>query len=249
MQKVSDTVHVSLVDHLSLSDYIIARRAFCNLMHGVPCVTCERMLMVAQIVCNLRRAYSIVSPNTEYHSFNARKKLLQVPLVSVCVGDSGKGRSFTILIEHSRGVDYSQMSSVINGMAGVCSGNDSPKLETVKMLLALAQSNRERECIRYAIFKASGMSATRARHQYGFDRMIEHSSHVKEAMIEVQQIRETVEDIACIEDQALLVPFGIQDETSHSSCSSSEDYDVDERDGQELYEVSPEMFDLCRKTH
>lgn len=59
-QKVSDTVHVSLIECLSLSNYIIARRAFCDLTHNVPCVMCERMLVVAQIVsseryCSLRR--------------------------------------------------------------------------------------------------------------------------------------------------------------------------------------------------
>ena len=119
VQKVSDTVYVSLVEHLSLSDYIIARRAFCDLMHTAPCTTCEQMLMVAQIVsndryCSLCRAYSIVSPDTEYHSFNARRKLLQMPLVSVCVGDPAKGRSFTILIEHSHGANYSRMSLVLS---------------------------------------------------------------------------------------------------------------------------------------
>ena len=118
-----------------------------------------------------------------------------MPLVSVCVGDPAKGRSFTILIEHFQGVDYSRMSSVINGMAGVCSVNHSPNLEKdcVKILLGLAQSDRERECIRYAVFKASGMTATRARQQYEFDRMIECSSCVEQAMIEAQQIHETIE--------------------------------------------------------
>lgn len=97
------------------------------------------------------------------------------------------------------------------------------------MLLGLAQSDCERECIRYAIFKASGMTATRARHQYGFDRMIERSSCVETAMIEAQQIRETVEDIACSEDKALLATFGIRDE---GSCSSSDECDLDEPDDQ-----------------
>ena len=115
------------------------------------------------------------------------------------------------------------------------------------MLLGLAQSDRERECIQFAIFKASGMTATRARHHYGFDRMIERSSRVEEAMIEAQQIHETVEDIASIEDQALLATFGICNESSCSSCSSEEN-DLDEPNGHKPYELSPEIFDLCRTT-
>ena len=75
------------------------------------------------------------------------------------------------------------------------------------MLLGLAESDRERECIKYAIFKASGMTATRARHQYRFEHMTEHSARVERAIIEVQQIRETVEDIARIQDKALFSQF------------------------------------------
>lgn len=73
------------------------------------------------------------------------------------------------------------MSSVINGMAGVQYKQFSKIRERcVRMLLGLTQSDCERECTRYAIFKASGMTETRARHQYGFDRMIECSSRVEE---------------------------------------------------------------------
>ena len=141
------------------------------------------------------------------------------------------------------------MSSLINGMAGVCSVNHSPKLEKdcVKMLLGLAQSDCERECIQYAIFKASGMTATRACQQYGFDRMIERSSCVEQAMTEAQQICETIGDIAHIEDQTLLATFGIQDEGCSSSCSSTEEFIADEHDCQKPYELSCESF-LSRRT-
>ena len=38
----------------------------------------------------------------------------------------------------------------------------------VQQLLSLAQSNRQRECIRYTVFRASGMSQTQACKTYGF---------------------------------------------------------------------------------
>ena len=54
-------------------------------------------------------------------------------------------------------VDYSKMSMVINGMVSSCTTQNPHVLEKdcVKMLLSLAESDRERECIRYTIFKAS----------------------------------------------------------------------------------------------
>ena len=57
----------------------------------------------------------IVSPEVKYTAERARRKLLQMPLVSICVGDPSKDKAFTILLEHCHGVDYSKMSMVING--------------------------------------------------------------------------------------------------------------------------------------
>lgn len=249
LQKVSDSVCVSLVE-LSLSDYIKARRAHCSHHHRSPCIKCERMLQVAQLVlsegyCSLPHAFNIVSPEVKYTAERARRKLLQMPLVSICVGDPSKGKAFTILLEHCHGVDYSKMSMVINGMVSSCTTQNPHVLEKdcVKMLLSLAESDRERECIRYTIFKASGMSATRARRHYGFEQMAECSAQVEKAMVEVQQIRETVEDIAKIQNRALLSSFGISIESSDSSDESEPD---DVPVSPNLCKLSPSLLELCR---
>ena len=248
---MSDGVHVSLIE-LSLSDYIRARRAYCTHRHRSPCIKCESMLQVAVLVlsegyCSLPHAFYIVSPDVKYTAERARRKLLQKPLVSVCIGNPAKGKAFTILLEHCHGVNYSKMSLVLNGMVSSFTTQNQLVLEKdcVKMLLGLAESDRERECIKYAIFKASGMTATRARHQYGFEHMAERSARVEKAIVEVQQIRETVEDIARIQDKALLASFGVSHESSDSSGESEPD---DEHVSPSLCELSPNLLELCRRT-
>jgi len=67
--KVSDSVYVSPVE-LSLSDYIKGRQLYCSDSHKHPCIKCERMLHVAQLVhtegyCSLSHAFSIVSPGVK----------------------------------------------------------------------------------------------------------------------------------------------------------------------------------------
>ena len=173
VQKVSDGVYVSVVE-VSLSDYMQARQAYCSGYHKAPCVKCSSMLHVATLVLtegyvSLPHAFSIVSPEVKYTCEKARRKLLKMPLVSICVGNPASGKSFTILLESYCGVDYSRISLVINGMVSSLTSQNPHTLEKdcVKMLLGLAQSDRERECIKYAIFKASGMTATRSRRQYG----------------------------------------------------------------------------------
>ena len=54
------------------------------------------------------------------------------------------------------------------------------------MLLSLATSDREQEVMRYAIFKASGMSDTKAWHLYGFELMTERLAQVEEAIVEAR---------------------------------------------------------------
>lgn len=43
----------------------------------------------------------------------------------------------------------------------------------IKALLGLATSDRERELIRYSVFKASGLTQTGARKQFGMDTRAE----------------------------------------------------------------------------
>lgn len=176
----------------------------------------------------------------------ARRHLLQMPLVSVRIGNPAKGNSFTILIEHCHGVDYSKISLVLDGFLSPCANQNPQGLEKgcVKMLLTLATSDREREVMRYAIFKASGMSATRARRQYGFECMVEHSARVQEAIVETQRIHESVEDNAKIQAKALSASFGIE-----QSSSSSDETDLDEEQvSTSLDELSPSFLDLCKRT-
>lgn len=114
------------------------------------------------------------------------RRHLQMPLVSVRIGNPAKGNSFTILIEHCHWVDYSKIRLVLDGLLTPCANQNPQGLEKgcVKMLLSLATCDRG--VMRYAIFKASGMSATRARRQYGFERMMEQSARVQEAIVETQ---------------------------------------------------------------
>ena len=147
-------MHISLVE-LSLCDYITARQAYCSNHHNSPCSKCESMLHVAQVVLtegyySLSQAFNVVSPGVKYMAEKARRKLLQMPLVSVCIGSPASGRSFTILIEHCHGVNYSKISLVINGMLSSSTAQNSQVLDKdlVKRLAGLATSDRERECLR-----------------------------------------------------------------------------------------------------
>ena len=93
---------------------------------------------------------------------------------------------------------------------------------TVQKLLGIAQSDHERQYIRYAVFTASGVTPTQARKQFGFDNMTEKARQVEACINSVRAIREAIDELAKIQDETLLATFGISpDETTVSSDSES----------------------------
>lgn len=194
----------------------------------------------------LDHAFSIVSPNVKYTAEKARRMLLHMPLATLTVGVPTSGKSFTILLELLHSVDYSKYNLVVNGMASSLKEHNPQRMEKscVKLLLGLAQSDRERECMKYAIVKASGMTATQARRMYGFERMTERARQVEKAIDEVQRICETIDDIARIKDKALLASFGIEPQSD--SSDDDEPFDGDDV-GSSTCELSATMIGLCKQ--
>ena len=168
--RVSENVYLSTVSELTLEQYIHARREHCLHNHNQLCINCTGMLQVAMKVlnhgyCTLPDAFKVVSPNIAYNAERARRKLLHMPLVSVRVGQSESGQSKTLLLEFFSQVDYTKMSLVINSMAKFVQGSDRLGIEksTLQALLSMAQSDRERETLRYVVYKTSGLTSTKAR--------------------------------------------------------------------------------------
>lgn len=233
-QKVCESVHVSLFSGLTFSEYIYARNLYCQSAHSLPCSKCEGFLSVTKLILeqghlNLSSAFAMLTPTKRYTSEYARSLLLQMPLVSIRIGNPKKGHSFSILIEKFSGTDYSKIGSILNSLV-----NTIPLKETsleksmVKALLSIAQSDHERNCIRYAIYKASGMSQTAIQHKYGFEQMQQHAASVEEVILEIQNFRESINDLANIEEKALLLQCGVVFSESSSSSDSEEDFSVQE---------------------
>jgi len=104
-------------------------------------------------------------------------------------------------------------------------------------LLRLARSDRERECIRYTAWKASGMSASAGRKHFGFENMSDRAKQVECCIEEVRNIRESVESICHLQEESVLTSMGIvledwssdeMSDDSGTSLNSESDDAVDE---------------------
>ena len=222
-QKVNDCVYVTLFRGLSLKEYIAARTLYCEMHHKQPCTSCNAMLTVAQAVNSngfqkLSEAFKAAFPKLNYKQDTARLQLLQMPLVCVRLGDSRKKTQSWYLVEFVEGVDYLKF---VHFAAAVQSAkpvaNAAISSSEVKSILSLAQSDRERELIRYSVFKASGLSVTAARKAFGFQGMDVRSHRVEEAIDEARRICEAVDALARTREKAILLSMGVEIEESDDS--------------------------------
>ena len=217
---------------MTLSEYTVALPKFCEVRHHAGCTTCPSLLKAAQMVLtdgvvSLADAFKSAFPGVTYKSSTAKRMLLQMPLVAVRMGDIACGTSRVHLIEYLPGVNYTQLRSILNQLHSRGKSSSKPVMTRADMknLLQLAQSNRERGLLRYAVCKASGLSATAARRHFGFEGMKAHTAKVNECIEEAQAIREAVEQLAEVQEEATLASLGIVKDTESSSSSSSEPLD------------------------
>ena len=104
--------------------------------------------------------------------------------------------------------------------------------EQMKKLLNLADSEAERERLRFAVVRGAGMSTKKAPSVYSFRDMTTQTKKVLDAAEEAQDIKECMLKVVRLEDKALLQGFGVDDSASEESEPESEtDVDSDDTSG------------------
>lgn len=225
-QKQCDNVYVSLFRGLSLSTYIVCHHMNCKALHTQPCARCYALSSIASHVLKhgyylLSDAYKTAFPHLKYRSQNALQLFLQMPMAAVRIGTPQSGTSAWYLLEYIEGVKYFQVVQFLEAM--LYSQQGSVQISELKALLGLAQSDRERELIRYSVFRSSGLSASQARRHLGLENMQQRSKKIYQCIQEAQQIREAVDKLSRLQDKALLRVMGMSDHESSSSESDQDD--------------------------
>lgn len=230
-------VCVSKVTDLSLAEYCEVRTQYCLLRHDQQkCFECRSLVRAGQMIlsdgiCSLAQVFKTAFPCIDYHSSHAKQRLLQMPVAVFRVGAPTSGRSELLVMELVQGVDYQKLALFLNARCSPTSTKATPNLTKceLKQLLSFSQSDRERESIRFAVYKASGLSVTAARKLWGLENMTERVKRVTECIEETHSIRMCIEDLAKARDRAVLHSYGItlsgdeSSDDSDSSCESSDD--------------------------
>ena len=195
---------------------------------------CDSMISAGRAVLEngvlpLRTVFRTYFPDVTYHSVNAKRLLLQMPLAAVHLQSKGDKRGELFLMEFIKDLDYEKVIGFLNHEFDKTLGKKTLTKEDVRSILTLAQSDRERETISYAVYKASGITPNQAQKHFGLSNMVPRALEVEKSITEVKEIRDAVDNLANTQDSALLATYGIFDDSEESSnCSSSENESSDE---------------------
>lgn len=237
--QLSDEVSVSKFKELSLQEYSYICELYCSQYHRKSCSKCPLMIKAANLVlesgiCSLQSVFKEVFPGVTYHTGNAKRRLLQMPIAAIQVQDGSTNRPVVYVTELIDGIDYLKVRQFLN-MHATQKKTCTPlsKVE-LKELLILARSDREREMVRYAAFRSSGLSITSARKHFGFDNLAERVKKVEDSIEEVLDIRQTVENLSRVQDKAIMLSMGFV-----PSDDSSDEFEDTSDEGS--YEASEEL--------
>lgn len=151
---------------------------------------------------------------------------MQIPLVALTVGSPESGTSAVYVLEYVPGFNYIQLQSFLSSLQQTQKDSQcSLSKSHLKDVLKLATDDRERACIRYTAFKASGLSATAARKHFGFDNLTIKTKAVEEAIQDREAICMAIDNISKIQEKALMMSYAdLKYDSSSSSDTDSDCY-------------------------
>ena len=179
------------------------------------------MIKAANIVMEkgitpLKSLFQSCFPGVTYHTPNAKRRLLQMPLAALLIKINKDPKVY--VMELNPGVDYEKLIDICESSNSSATSSKTFSKIDLQNLLSLAQNDRERELVRYATFKASGLTPSSARRCYGFENMTERTARVEACIEESLHIRESIRSLS--EDQeAAVTQLYIDDSDIEPDCS------------------------------
>ena len=196
----------------------------CVAQHVQPCESCmlgmlDEAVRDTTLTETLPTMISDCKAFPSYKSSHAKRLLLQMPIAALTVVE-WHGKS-TYLCDVTANI--SMLKTLLERSVKPTSVNSLTK-ETFKELIGVCDSDKQRDCLKYAIGQAIGASAKQMRHQYGIENYNRKTKEVKSALDHVNDICKAIDQIANIKEEATLISLGL---------TRIENYDSDSSDGSE----------------
>ena len=242
---LSDKVFLSNCNGLTLKEYCLVCKYICSIKHTKKdsICSCPLMIQAATMVLNegiikLSTVFRTVFPNVTYRSSNAKRRLLRMPLVAIFINKE------QYIMEKTDGFNYMSLSNFLESDVRKDMKEFGMNKSDLKHLLSIVKGEKERECVRYAVYKCSGLTQTQARNHFGLENMEARAFTVESCIKEAKEITNELDDIVSDQCQALLDCYGltsIDEQELLMGDSDESDYDDDFVDNEELSSSIPQV--------
>ena len=146
------------------------------------------------------------------------------------VGDFKQGSYSYYLVEKQNTVDYQIFHTLLTkSVENSCTHEVKLSKEELTDLLRLAESESEKEMLRYGAVKVAGLSNTKATEVYGIGDFQNRKERLEDALPHAKAIRESVEKIARLKDKGLLASLGFEFDTESDPSDTQSESDPDDQ--------------------
>jgi len=224
--KIADGIYQSKLKGLKLSQFVLARQAYCSKFHTSSCSDCCCLINVAKEVMKsgiveVPSTFRKCFQNVNYKSYNAKQRLMQLPVVIFQMSTKGQGSQKLYMVENNSGVDYTQFVSLFKELVPAEIDKSGLSRETLSGLCKLASNESDRKLIKYAACASRNLSSREAAKRYGVSNYSTLKSEVEQALETACAIRKNVMELAEIKDRSFLRTIGIDVSSSSSESEGS----------------------------
>ena len=129
-------------------------------------------------------------------------------------------------MEYTSGVDNTKVALLLQRAIHQGTQSFTISKQELRMLLSVAQTQRERQLVSYGIVKSLGLSSKSAKHHFGITRVPNRIARVQQTITDMQALREVINQISHVKEKSILQKLGL-DVDSEMSESNENDSDVE----------------------
>lgn len=237
--QVENSLYISKLNSFTLVEFVSFRRRHCQQHHSVSCKECSILIEIANYIkdkgiVKVSDLYHKFFPGNKYKSDKAVRRLLQLP-VAIFALERYLGSRLHVT-EYCPSVDYKRLVHWINKLI-VPEQVQGLDKSTLTALCKLASSDKDRTLLKFAACEGAGLTSKQARKVYRIASYKDVSKKVRMALQEAAEIRQSIIELAEIEDKALMRSLRLEDAINEEE-EDSVDFEV------EACEIMP-TDDVC----
>lgn len=233
-------VNVSLFEGLSLSEYIVAKKARCKEIHNnlALCSKCYSLIDAATIILNenpvtLPCLWNRCFNNIPYNSGKAKRKILQMPVSALSVNNAIYVTEKKETLE-----EYALLANKIQSDFITSKNKSYIPPKDYEVLLSVAQGEVEKTLLKHTVCSTQNLSRRQASQIYGISKLKERADTVNKTAITMKEIKDRHSALAKSEQKQFLLSCGenIDDYLMSSSDSFVETDSESSSDGSDMEE-------------